>query len=206
MTLILASGSASRRAMLDAAGIAHEACPADVDEAAIKRVMMDQGAPPGAIALALAEAKAVCVSQKSVSQGRGTQLVLGGDSVVVVGGQIFDKPVSLENASDHLRRFSGQTMTLISAAVLARGGTVSESVVDMASLKVRTLSDDFIKHYLSAEWPAIAGCVGCFRIEARGIQLFESITGSHFTILGMPLLWVLAALRRQGDNREGDSA
>jgi septum formation protein len=192
MTLILASASASRRAMLNSAGVLHQSCPADVDEIGIKQVMQDQGAPPGAIALALAEAKAM-----TISQTRQSTLVLGGDSIVVVGGRIYDKPTNRDNAAAHLRAFSGQTMTLISAAVLARSGRVAESVVDTASLTVRPLSDAFIDDYLTHEWPAIASCVGCFRMEARGVQLFESVTGSHFTVLGMPLLWVLAALRRQ---------
>ncbi len=196
MQLILASASASRRAMLDAAGVPHQACPADVDEPTIKQVLLGQGAPPAAIALALAEAKAVAVSQLHPSL-----LVLGGDSVVAVNDCMFDKPVSLENARDHLRFFSGQTIILMSAAVLARDGRVTDTVVDTASLAVRELSDAFIDDYLFHEWPAIAGCVGCFRMEARGVQLFESVSGNHFTILGMPLLWVLAALRRQGDLR-----
>jgi septum formation protein len=194
MTLILASGSASRRAMLTAAGVAHEVIPADVDEAAIKDMLLAEGAPPGAIALALAEAKATAVSNYS-----DDRLVLGGDSIVIVRGKIFDKPTTREHAADHLRLFSGETMTLMSAAVLASGGRIAESVVDTASLHCRLLSNEFIEDYLDHEWPEIAGCVGCFRMESRGVQLFDAVNGSHFTVLGMPLLWVLAALRRQGE-------
>lgn len=193
MTLILASGSASRRAMLDAAGVDYVVMPAHVDEAAIKADLLAKSASPSDIAGALAEAKAL-----SVAQGQSGRWVLGGDSVVHVGGKIFDKPVSKDDAAAHLRTFSGQTITLLSAAVLAKDGRVVESVVDEATLTVRSLSDAFIADYLDAEWPAIAGCVGCFRMEARGVQLFEAVEGSHFTILGMPLLWVLGALRRAG--------
>ncbi len=193
MTLILASGSASRRAMLTAAGVIHDISPADVDERAIKNMMLDQGAPPAAIALALAEAKAVAVSRTC-----GSALVLGGDSLITVDGHIYDKPVSRANATDHLRAFSGKTMTLISAAVLAQSGGVLDSEIDSATLHMRPLSDGFIDEYLTHEWPDIAGCVGCFKMEGRGVHLFDAVTGSHFTILGMPLLWVLSALRRHG--------
>ena len=191
MTLILASGSASRRAMLDAAGVDYVVMPAHVDEGAIKADLLAKGAPPSNIAGALAAAKAL-----SVAQEQPGSWVLGGDSVVHVGGKIFDKPVSKDDAAAHLRAFSGKTITLLSAAVLAKDGRVVESVVDEAKLSVRALSESFIADYLAAEWPAVAGCVGCFRMEARGVQLFEAVEGNHFTILGMPLLWVLAALRR----------
>jgi septum formation protein len=193
MTLVLASGSASRRAMLDAAGIAHDAHPADVDESAIKAGLLATGHGPGDIALALGRAKALAVS--SLMPGRW---VLGGDSVVSVDGQMFSKPKSRDNAAEHLRCFSGKRMVLNSAAALAKDGVIIESVRDEALLDVRPLSEAFIARYLDAEWPAISGCVGCFRIEAMGVQLFDHITGSQFTVLGMPLLPVLDQLRRHG--------
>lgn len=191
--IILASASGSRRAMLDAAGIEHEALAANIDEAAIKDRMRAKGADAGAIADELAKAKALAVSALCPDQ-----LVLGGDSIVSVGDRLFDKPASRNDAGRHLRAFSGQLMRLSSAAAFARNGEIVDSTIDEAELSVRPLSDAFIEAYLDHEWPAIAGCVGCFRIEARGVQLFERTSGSHFTILGMPLLWVLAALRRQG--------
>ncbi len=190
MTLILASGSASRRAMLDAAGVPHEAHPADVDESAIKAELRAAGQGPGDIALALGKAKALAVS--NLMPGRW---VLGGDSVVSVDGQMFSKPKSREDAADHLRRFSGKRMVLNSAAALAMDGSIVDAVLDEALLDVRVLSDVFIARYLDAEWPAISGCVGCFRIEAMGVQLFDHISGSQFTVLGMPLLPVLDHLR-----------
>jgi septum formation protein len=191
MTLILASNSASRRAMLDAAGVAHDARAANVDETAIKKAL--SGKPVPQIATALAEAKAL-----EVSVTHPAALVLGGDSMVEVAGQLYSKPQSRDDAAAHLRAFSGQTMRLFSAAALARDGEIVASFCDAAQLEVRPLSTAFIDDYLDAEWPEIASCVGCFRIEARGPQLFDRLTGSHFTILGMPLLWVLKALRAQG--------
>ena len=152
------------------------------------------GVPGADIATILAEAKAICVSL--AMPGR---LVLGGDSLVEVAGRQFDKPVSRANAAEHLKFFSGQTMALSSAAVLVRDGVVVWRHVETARLKVRPLSHSFIDSYLHSEWPAVAACVGVFRIEARGVGLFESIEGSHFTVLGLPLLAVLAALREHGE-------
>ena len=190
--IVLASQSASRKAMLDAAGIAYEAQSSDVDEGAIKRELI--GVPGGDVATILAEAKAL-----PVSVGVPGKLVLGGDSLVEVGGRQFDKPVSREQAAEHLRFFSGQRMNLHSAAVLVRDGMTVWRHCETARLDVRQLSDSFIDSYLNREWPAVSGCVGVFRIEALGVQLFERIEGSHFTVLGMPLLAVLAALRAQGE-------
>lgn len=190
--IVLASQSASRKAMLDAAGISYEARSSDVDEGAIKRELI--GVPGGDVATILAEAKALPVSVSAPGK-----LVLGGDSLVEVGGRQFDKPVSREQAAEHLRFFSGQRMNLHSAAVLVRDGMTVWRHCETARLDVRQLSDSFIDSYLDREWPAVSGCVGVFRIEALGVQLFERIEGSHFTVLGMPLLAVLAALRAQGE-------
>ena len=192
MSLVLASNSASRRAMLDAAGVTYEAVPAQLDERALEAGLA--GDPPGNVALALAEAKALAVSAE-----RPGALVLGSDSLVEVAGRRFDTPASRAAAAQHLRQFSGQAMQLHSAAALARDGVVLWRHGELAVLQVRALSDEFIEAYLAAEWPAVADCVGVFRIEATGIQLFEAIAGSHFTVLGMPLLAVLAALRDHGE-------
>ncbi|MCF8882999.1 Maf family nucleotide pyrophosphatase [Erythrobacter sp. SN021] len=189
--LILASNSASRKAMLEAAGIAFTAKGADVDERALETEM--DGAEPGEIVQALAAAKAA-----AVSNGQADALVLGSDSLVEVDGRRFDKPSSRENAAEHLRFFSGKIMTLHSAAALARDGQILWVGSDFARLRVRDLSDDFIAAYLDAEWPAVSYCVGVFRIEGPGVQLFDSIMGDQFTVLGMPLLQVLDALRGQG--------
>lgn len=188
--IVLASRSASRQAMLMAAGVAYEAVPAAVDERALEASLA--GALPADIALALAEAKALAVPG-------GSQLVLGSDSLVVVGSRRFDKPASRAEAAAHLQQFSGQLLELHSAAALARGGVIVWRHAAIARMQVRSLSDAFIEAYLAAEWPAVSQCVGVFRIEGPGVQLFQSIDGDHFTVLGMPLLPVLAALRDLGE-------
>ena len=187
--LILASQSASRRAMLTAAGVDFRAIPAHLDERALEAAL--KGEAPEVIALALAGAQAVSTEQPQ-------SLVLGSDSLVVAGGRRFDKPASREEAADHLRWFSGKAMELHSAAALARGGAVVWSHAAVARLLVRVLDEAFIARYLDAEWPEVGGCVGVFRIEGLGVHLFEGIEGDHFTVLGMPLLPVLGALRTFG--------
>ena len=186
--IVLASNCASRKAMLEAAGVAFEARSADVDERALEAEM--DGAEPAEVAQALAAAKAAAVSDSRV--------VLGSDSLVEVDGRRFDKPASREQAADHLRFFSGKVMTLHSAAALAKDGQIVWVGSDFARLRVRELSEDFIEAYLGAEWPEVSYCVGVFRIEGPGVQLFESIMGDQFTVLGMPLLQVLGALREEG--------
>ncbi|ASP29010.1 septum formation protein Maf [Qipengyuania flava] len=189
--IVLASNSASRKAMLNAAGIAFEAQAADIDERALEMEMM--GAEPAEIAQALAAAKASAVASE-----RPGELVLGSDSLVEVGGQRFDKPASRADAAEHLRFFSGKVMTLHSAAALARGDRVCWVGSDFARLRFRELSEAFIESYLAEEWPAVSYCVGVFRIEGPGVQLFENIAGDQFTVLGMPMLQVLGALRDEG--------
>jgi septum formation protein len=185
LTLILASTSAIRRQMLDAAGVAYEAVRPQVDEDELKAGMSDAAA----IALRLAEAKAVSVPG---------DWVIGSDSVVSCEGRPFDKPADRDEAAQHLRFFSGKTMLLTSAVALARRGKLDWSHGDTARLEVRKLSDNFIRDYLDAEWPEVGYTVGVFRLEARGVQLFSSIDGDHFTILGMPLVPLLSALRERG--------
>ena len=192
MSLVLASQSDSRKAMLEAAGVPFEAVPAVIDERALEEEL--NGAAPAEVAFALARAKAL-----AVSAARPGRLVLGSDSLVSVAGRRFDKPASREDAAEHLRFFSGKAMALHSAAALARDGVVIWDHAAQARLMVRALSERFITSYLGHEWPAVSACVGVFRIEARGVQLFESIEGDHFTVLGMPLLPVLGALRDLGE-------
>ena len=189
--IVLASQSASRKAMLEAAGVPFKAAPAHVDERGIEASLGD--ASPSEVALALAEAKAL-----AGSAGHPGQLVLGSDSLVEVAGRRFDKPKSREDAADHLRFFSGKAMQLHSAAALARDGELVWRHGEVARLNVRSLSESFIADYLAAEWPEVRACVGVFRIEGRGVHLFESIEGSQFTVLGMPLLPLLGALRDAG--------
>lgn len=190
--IILASKSASRRAMLDAAGVSYDTIPADIDERALEEGIA--GCAPGEIAEALSVAKADAVARLNPSR-----LVLGSDSLVVCDGQRFDKPTSRENAVEHLRFFSGKTMELHSGAAIVRDDTCEWSAQSLAQLHVRDLSEAFIEFYLDAEWPEIGYCAGAFRIEAMGPQLFERIEGDQFTVLGMPLLGVLGALRELGE-------
>lgn len=189
--LILASKSASRRAMLDAAGVAYESIPADLDERAVEASL--EGAAPHEVAEALSVAKGAAVAAL-----RDRTLVLGSDSLVVCAGRRFDKPCSAEEAAEHLRFFSGKVMELHSAAALVRDRECLWAQASLARLHVRDLSDEFIAHYLSLEWPAISHTVGAFRIEGPGVQLFSAIEGDQFTVLGMPLLPLLGALREEG--------
>ncbi len=178
--------------MLAAAGVAFTARSPGVDEAAAKAALA--GLTGRDLADALAELKAVKVS----SQVPGMP-VLGGDSVVELAeGTLLDKPGSRAEAADHLRRMSGAAHHLYSAAVIAEDGRPVWRTVDRARLHVRPLSDRFVEAYCDAEWPAIAGCVGCYRVEGPGVQLFTRIEGSHYTVLGMPLLPLLDYLRVRG--------
>ncbi len=195
MTLVLASTSAARRAMLTAAGVAHEALPPQVDEDEVKAALKAEGASPRAVADALAEAKALKLSRKLPGA-----LVLGADQVLALpDGTMLDKPVGREGAAAQLRSLRGIEHRLISAAVIAENGQAVWRVADTASLQVRQFSDAWLAAYLDAEGDAILGCVGSYRLEAMGAQLFSRIRGDHFTILGLPLLAVLDYLRTRGE-------
>jgi septum formation protein len=192
--LILASRSASRRAMLDAAGVPYTAEVAGVDEDSVKQAMIAEGTDGRRLADALAELKAVKISLR-----HPTALVLGCDSTVTTAdGGFVDKAGSLEEARAQLRALAGTTHRLTSAAVVAQGGVPVWRHVDTAKLTMRAFSDTFLDSYLEAEWPAIGGCVGGYRLEGPGIQLFSRIEGDHFTILGLPLLPLLDWLRVRG--------
>lgn len=178
--------------MLTAAGVPFTAEPAGVDEDAAKASLADL--PARDLADALAELKA-----QRVSTRRPGELVLGSDSIVALAdGTLLDKPATREQAGEHLRRMSGGVHHLWSAAVIAEDGRPVWRHVEGARLHVRPLSYGFIERYLDAEWPAVAGCVGVFRIEGPGVQLFHRIDGDHFTVLGLPLLPVLGFLRERG--------
>ena len=186
MTLILASNSEIRRHMLTQAGIDYRVMSPEFDEAKVKQSHHGDGA---SLARLLAEGKA-----QSIRPDPG-DWVIGSDSVVSVDGEIFSKPGNRAEAADHLAAFSGRSMLLSSAVALAIDGQLDWSHADTARLSVRPLGDSFIAAYLDAEWPAIAHCAGAFRMEGRGATLFSAVDGSHFTILGMPLLPLLGALR-----------
>lgn len=190
MDLLLASTSPIRGTLLANAGVLYSTVAPAVDEAAIKAVHAGSDAE---LATALAEAKAL-----SVSRDRREALVVGSDSIVSVEGQRFSKPENRTEAAEHLRFFSGKAMRLTSAVALARRGGVEWSAAQEALLHVRPLSEAFIRDYLDREWPEVGYCVGVFRLEGPGVQLFERIEGDHFTILGLPLLPLLGALRERG--------
>lgn len=186
--VILASASSIRRKMLEDAGVEFEVVQPEIDEDAEK-----EGKPDlETIATGLAEAKAV-----AVSKSRPGDWVIGSDSVVGVDGKLFSKPRNRDEAAEHLRIFSGKKMLLVSAVALARDGEVDWSRFGRAELDVRELSEDFIQSYLDSEWPEVGNTVGVFRMEGRGVQLFDGIAGGHYTILGMPLLPVLKQLRKR---------
>ena len=185
MTLILASTSSIRRHMLDAAGVDYRAQKPEVDEEELKLGETD----PAGIARGLAIAKALSVMG---------EWVIGSDSVVSAGGRQFSKPRDRSEAAEHLRFFSGKEMRLTSAVALAHHGALDWNHGETATLQVRPLSDGFIDSYLDAEWPAVGYTVGVFRLEGPGVQLFDRIEGDHFTILGMPLVPLLGALRERG--------
>lgn len=179
--------------MLEAAAVAFEVQAPGVDEEGAKASLAD-ALDARDLADALAELKAVKVSSR-----RPDALVLGSDSLVeLADGSRLDKPENREQAAEHLQRMSGGSHRLWSAAVIAENGGPVWRHVDGARLHVRDLSDSFIQRYLDGEWPMIAGCAGCFRIEGLGVQLFNRIEGDHFTVLGMPLFPVLGYLRDRG--------
>ena len=192
--LILASTSGSRRAMLTAAGVPFRAEAPGVDEEAAKASLAADRLDGRALADALAELKATKLSRRDP-----VALVLGCDSTVeTADGRLLDKAESREEAAEQLRALAGATHVLHSAAVIAEGGVPVWRVVDRVKLTMRSFSDAFLEAYLDREWPAIGGCVGGYRIEGLGAQLFARIDGSQFTILGLPLLPLLDYLRTRG--------
>lgn len=179
--------------MLSAADVPFEAMPAGVDEESAKEALKAEGISPRNLADALAELKAVKLSQRFPEA-----LVLGCDQVASLDGAIFDKANSREEARDHLRALRGETHQQISAAVICEAGNPVWRHIDIAKLAMRDFSDEFLGSYLDAEWPAIGGCAGGYRLEGRGAQLFSRIDGNYFTILGLPLLPLLDYLRVRG--------
>jgi septum formation protein len=193
MTLVLASASPSRRALLEAAGLEPVVRPTGVDEAALKARLLGDGADGEAVALALARAKGEWGSTVDPEAW-----VLAGDQVLVCDGVLFDKPADLADARRHLQRLRGRTHTLIGATVLYRGGVCLWSHTDRADLTMRDVDDAFLDAYLDRAGETVLSSVGAYRLEAEGVQLFEAVEGGYFTILGLPVIDVLAALRAFG--------
>jgi septum formation protein len=191
--LVLASASPYRRRMLEAAGLTLAVAPADVDEEAVKRDLVRAGAAPKAIAEALARVKA-----ETVSRPRGAALVIGADQVLALGDRIFSKARDIAEARRQLLTLRGKSHQLHTAAALATGGKAVWSIVESATLTMRAFSDAFLDDYLAAAGDRVTATVGAYEIEGRGVQLFERIEGDVFTIIGLPLLALLADLRARG--------
>lgn len=191
---VLASQSASRRAMLAAAGVPHHSVSPAVDEEALKDALRAEGHGARQLADALAEAKALKLSIRMPGA-----LVLGCDQTLELDdGTMLDKAMDQADAAAILRRLSGTTHMLHSAAVICENGAPVWRAVESASLSVRLLTDAFIETYLEQEWDQCRWCVGCYRIEGPGAQLFSAIKGTHFAIQGLPLLGLLDFLRMRG--------
>ncbi len=191
--LVLASKSAARAAMLRGAGLDIDLATAPVDERALDEAWIREGRDPAAIARGLGEAKALAVSRTDPEA-----TVIGADQTLALGPRRFSKPASLAEARDNLLALRGQTHHLHSGVALARGGAIVFSTVASAAMTMRSFSEAFLDAYLAGAGERVLGSVGCYQLEADGIQLFERISGDYFTILGMPLLPLLAALRTQG--------
>lgn len=192
--IVLASASPTRRAMLGNAGIRFAVRPSPIDERAVEASLSAASKSPRKIAEALAVAKALAVQGDSPDS-----LILGADQVLEGDGRRWNKPGSLSEARVQLRALSGKTHLLHSAVAAARQGKIVWKAVDTARLTMRTLSDAFIDAYLDEVGETALRSVGAYQVEGPGIQLFEKIEGDHFTILGLPLLDLLAFLRREGE-------
>lgn len=191
--IILASGSPHRRALLRNAGLEFSAQKPDIDERAVEAALAGSGATPEDVAAVLAEAKAVAVSERHPNA-----LVIGSDQTLSLGDELFHKPADMEAARRQLLRLSGRTHQLSSAVVLAGEGRAVWRHTAVARMTMRRLDPAAIGRYLSNVGDAALGSVGCYQIEGRGIRLFEKIEGDFFTIVGLPLLPLFAALRDQG--------
>ena len=194
--LILASKSLARRTMLSAAGIPIEIVHATIDERALERSLGERR-DPDELALLLSWEKASAVSFKSPSR-----LVVGADQTLAMGSVRFNKPTSRDDAREQLLLLRGQTHTLHSAVTVVQDGSVLFRVVDTARLRVRDFSDRFLEDYLEAAGSSVTQSVGGYQLEKLGVHLFERVEGDYFTVLGMPLLPLLAFLRGRGFLKE----
>ena len=191
--ILLASASPFRKAMLDQAGLAVEAVPAQIDERAVEAAIGDSGVTPEEVAGILAEAKAVDVSERHPDAW-----VIGSDQTLSLGDKILHKAATMEEARRRLLQLSGKTHHLNTGVVLARGGEVVWRHVAVARMTMRELDPAFVGRYLAGVGEGVLRSVGVYQIEGPGIQLFDRIEGDHFTIVGLPLLPLLDALRRHG--------
>jgi septum formation protein len=189
--VILASQSAARQMLLRNAGIAFDAVPSDIDERAVQSASGHSA--PGVIAAHLARVKALDVSSRHAGR-----IVIGADQTLALGSRLFNKPDGRDGAATQLRALSGATHELHSAVAVVRDGAVLFEHAAVARMTMRTLSEAEIAAYLDAAGDAVTRSVGAYQLEGLGVHLFERIDGDHFTILGLPLLPLLAFLRREG--------
>ena len=189
--LVLASKSATRRALLEAAGIPIEVCPADIDERAVERAATPAGADQ--VAKLLAREKALAVA--ATMPGR---LVLGADQTLALGDRRFDKPEHRDAARVQLRALAGKTHELYSAIAFVRDSQLQHEELQVALMTMRSFSDAFLDAYLDAAGPAVTASVGAYQVEGLGIHLFETFDADHFTILGLPVMGALRFLRAEG--------
>ena len=192
--LILASASLVRRQLLENAGLTFESVPARVDETAIKAGLIAEAAPPRDVADILAEMKA-----RKVGAKRPDALVIGCDQVLSFEGEIFDKPVSVEDAKHQLRRLRGGRHQLLSAAVIWGEGKPLWRHVGVVRLQMRDFSDSYLEGYLERNWESIQHSVGGYKLEEEGVRLFSTVQGDYFHVLGLPLLEILGYLGLRGD-------
>lgn len=194
MKLILASNSAARRQMLANAGYDFDAIAADVDEPTLKTEHLESGQPADELALVLANAKA-----RAVSGSHPADLVIGSDQVLVCDGKVFTKVSDLSEAAQQLAALQGKTHKLMSAVACWRENKPVFETVEAAGMTMFRLTAEDIEAYLAAAGPSILGSVGCYQIEGKGVRLFEDIRGSHFTIMGMPLIPLVKFLKTQSN-------
>ena len=191
--LVLASNSQSRKALLNGAGLQFRAEPAQIDERAVEEAIAPSENAPDLVARRLAEAKAVDVSARNSGS-----FVIGSDQTLSLGDTIFHKPATMDEAAAHIRAFSGRTHHLNCGVAIARDGKILWSTTVVARMTMRPISEPFLQTYLKQAGEGILASVGAYQFEGAGVQLFEKIEGDFFTILGLPMLQLLQALRDQG--------
>jgi septum formation protein len=191
--IILASKSPTRAGMLTAAGLTFAMDPAAIDERAVEAPAMARGADPVEVAVLLSEAKALDVSPRHPGA-----IVIGSDQTLALGARRFSKPVNRAAAREQLTALRGRTHLLASGAALARDGRILWSGHQTVAMRMRDFSDAFLEDYLDRMGAVVTGTVGGYQLEGLGAQLFEAIEGDSFTVLGLPLLPLLQALRAHG--------
>lgn len=192
MTLILASASSARRHMLEAAGLTFAVVPSPANEESAKATYRAGGMKPAAQTEALAELKALSVS------GERAGLVIGADQMLAIDGRILDKPKDIAEARQHLMALRGKTHELLTAVAVTRGTEILWRYLDVPRLTMRDFSDAFLDDYLKRVGENVLRSVGAYQLEGLGAQLFDRVEGDHFSVLGLPLLPLLAFLREQG--------